>query len=115
ENAEYIYRKKQLGGIDRRVRFLSKRIPALRVIETAPTDRTAIFFGAQVTVERGDTREQARYRVVGPDETDAVRGYISIDSPLARALLAKREGDEVTAQLPGGPATFEILDVAYEN
>lgn len=113
ENAEYTYRKKQLGGIDRRVRFLSKRIPALRVVDTMPTDRTAIFFGAEVTVERGDTGERARYRVVGPDETDAVRGYISIDSPLARALLRKHTGDEVVAQLPGGPVTFEVIDVAY--
>jgi len=115
ENAEYIYRKKQLGGIDRRVRFLSKRIPALRVIEIAPTDRSAIFFGARVTVERADTRERSDYRVVGPDETDAALGYISIDSPLARALLGKHEGDEVVAQLPGGPAGFEVLRVSYES
>lgn len=115
ENAEYIYRKKQLGGIDRRVRFLSKRIPALRVVETAPTDRSAIFFGARITVERSDNGERAVYRVVGPDETDAVRGYISIDSPLARALLTKHKGDAVVAQLPGGPASFEVMDVTYES
>ena len=115
ENAEYIYRKKQLGGIDRRVRFLSRRIPALRVVETNPTDRAAIFFGARITVQRGDTGERACYRVVGPDETDAVRGYISIDSPLARALLTKHRGDEVVAQLPGGPVSFEVLDVTYDS
>ncbi len=114
ENAEYIYRKKQLGGIDRRVRFLGKRIPELRVVETVPTDRTAIFFGAQVTVARGDTGERAHYRVVGPDETDAARGYISIDSPLARALLGKRANDEVTAGLPDGPVTFGVVGVDYD-
>ena len=113
ENAEYIYRKKQLGGIDRRVRFLSNRIPVLRVVETPPTDRCAIFFGAQITVERGDNGERAHYRVVGPDETDALRGYISIDSPLARALLKKRSGDEAIAQLPDGPVSFQVLAVAY--
>ncbi len=114
ENAEYIYRKKQLGGIDRRVRFLSKRIPALRVIEAPPTDRTAVFFGARISVERGDNGERADYRIVGPDETDAPRGYISIDSPLARALLKRRAGDEISALLPGGAVSFEVLTVSYD-
>ncbi|KAF1701289.1 transcription elongation factor GreB [Pseudoxanthomonas suwonensis] len=113
ENAEYTYRKKQLAGIDRRVRYLSKRLPALRVVETAPSDPEAVFFGAWVEVERLDTGEVARYRIVGPDETDAAQGHISIDSPLARALLKKRIDDEVDVQLPGGPARFVVVDVAY--
>src|SRR5690606_18042596 len=113
ENAEYTYRKKQLGGIDRRVRYLSKRLPALRVVESAPSDPEAVFFGARVELERVDTGETSRYRIVGPDETDATLGHISIDSPLARALLKKRIDDEVEAQLPGGPARFFIVDVAY--
>src|SRR5690606_26178522 len=89
ENAEYTYRKKQLGGIDRRVRYLSRRLPALRVVESAPSDPEAVFFGARVELERVDTGETSRYRIVGPDETDATLGHISIDSPLARALLKK--------------------------
>ncbi len=115
ENAEYLYRKKQLYAIDRRVRFLGKRIPALRVVETRPTDPEAIFFGATVTVRRLDTRDEPVYRLVGPDETDAPLGRISIDSPLARALLKRRAGDTVTAELPAGPVAFEVLAVAYHS
>jgi len=113
ENAEYTYRKKQLGEIDRRVRYLGKRLEALRVVDTVPTDRDAVYFGATVEVERLDTGEAARYRVVGPDETDAALGHISIDSPLARAMLKKRLDDEFEAQLPGGPARFVIVAVDY--
>jgi transcription elongation factor GreB len=113
ENAEYTYRKKQLGEIDRRVRYLSKRIPELKVVEQAPADPQAVFFGAWVELERVDTGEEACYRIVGPDETDAARGWISIDSPLARALLKKREDDEIDVQLPGGPARFAIVQVRY--
>ena len=113
ENAEYTYRKKQLGGIDRRVRYLSKRLEALRVVDTAPSDPGAVFFGAQVELEHAVTGETARYRIVGPDETDAKRGWISIDSPLARAMLKKRIDDEFEVQLPAGPARFFVIDVRY--
>jgi transcription elongation factor GreB len=113
ENAEYTYRKKQLGEIDRRVRYLSKRLPALRVVETAPTDREAVFFGAEVEVENVDNGDDATYRIVGPDETDAQRGWISIDAPLARAMLKKRVDDEFEAQLPGGAVRFAIVGVRY--
>lgn len=113
ENAEYTYRKKQLGEIDRRVRYLSKRLEALRVVDAAPSDRDAVFFGASVEVEDTATGELACYRIVGPDETDAKRGWISIDSPLARAMLKKRVDDEFDAALPGGVARFAIVDVRY--
>ena len=113
ENAEYIYRKKQLGEIDRRARYLSKRIPSLKVAESGPTDRNAVFFGATVTLENEATGEMVVYRIVGPDETDAKLGLISIDSPLARALLKKRVDDEIEVQLPGGLRRFAILDVSY--
>jgi len=83
ENAEYTYRKKQLGEIDRRVRYLSKRLEALRVVAGPPSDPQAVFFGALVELEDLQTGQTARYRVVGPDETDAALGHISIDSPLA--------------------------------
>ncbi|MGO4259295.1 transcription elongation factor GreB [Lysobacter sp. TAB13] len=113
ENAEYIYRKKQLGEIDRRVRYLSKRLPLLRVIETTPTDPQSVFFGAWIEVENVADGELARYRIVGPDETDAKLGYISIDSPLARAMLKRRVDDEFEAMLPGGMARFAIVAVSY--
>lgn len=113
ENAEYHYRKKQLGEIDRRVRYLSKRLEALKVVEQAPTDRSAIYFGACFEVEDLDSGEIARYRVVGPDETDAMLGLISVDSPLARAVLKKRIGDQIEAPLPGGMARFVVLEVTY--
>ena len=113
ENAEYTYRKKQLGEIDRRVRYLSKRLQALRVVDTAPSDRDAVFFGAEVEVENIANGETANYRIVGPDETDAQRGWISIDAPLARAMLKKRVDDEFEAQLPSGLVRFMIVEVRY--
>ena len=113
ENAEYTYRKKQLGEIDRRVRYLSKRLETLRVVDTAPTDRDAVFFGANVEVENLASGEVTRYRIVGPDETDAKLGWISIDSPLARAMLKKHVDDEFEAMLPTGVAQFAIVAVDY--
>ena len=113
ENAEYIYRKKQLGEIDRRARYLSKRIPSLKVAEGASSDRGLVFFGARIELENVDTGETLRYRIVGPDETDAKLGWISIDSPLARAALKKRVDDEFTAELPDGPTQFVVLAVDY--
>jgi len=113
ENAEYTYRKKQLGEIDRRVRYLSKRLESLKVVEQRPTDPGAIYFGAWFRVENVESGETARYRIVGPDETDAGRGFISIDSPFARAALKKRVDDEFEAPLPGGAARFAVVEVQY--
>lgn len=113
ENAEYTYRKKQLGEIDRRVRYLSKRLPSLKVVETVPTDPDAVYFGADVEIEHIASGNCQCYRIVGPDETDAKLGWISIDSPLARAMLKKRRDDEFEAQLPDGPQRFVIVDVRY--
>jgi len=113
ENAEYTYRKKQLAGIDRRVRYLSKRVPSLKVVEAAPADPDAVFFGAVVELEDVESGDLARYRIVGPDETDARQGWISIDSPLARAMLKKRLDDEFEAELPGGRRHFVITHVTY--
>jgi transcription elongation factor GreB len=113
ENAEYTYRKKQLAEIDRRVRYLGKRLPALKVVETRPADPVSVYFGAQVTLENLESGDIVCYRIVGPDETDARAGLISVDSPLAKALLRKRLDDEVEALLPGGPARFLILEVGY--
>jgi transcription elongation factor GreB len=113
ENAEYTYRKKQLGEIDRRVRYLSKRIEQLKVVDQTPTDITAIYFGAWCELEDCVSAETMRYRIVGPDETDAKRGWISIDSPMARAILKKRVDDEFEVQLPTGLTKFYILRVQY--
>jgi transcription elongation factor GreB len=112
ENAEYIYRKKELREIDRRVRYLQQRIPDLKVVDTTPAEATRVFFGAFVEIAdaQGETKT---YRIVGPDETDAAAGCISVDSPLARALLKRAEGEVVTAQLPGGEAEIEIVKVRY--
>ncbi len=115
ENAEYTYRKKQLGGIDRRVRYLGKRLESLRVIDAPPTDRGAVFFGAMVELEDAASGAAMRYRIVGPDETDAARGDISIDSPLARALLKKRVDDEFEAELPSGRVRYVVVEVRYEG
>ena len=113
ENAEYTYRKKQLGEIDRRVRYLSKRIPSLKVAEGAPADRDTVFFGALIELENVQSGETVRYRIVGPDETDAKLGWISIDSPLARAVLKKKLDDEFEAELPGGHTRFAVIAVEY--
>ncbi|MDF4003327.1 transcription elongation factor GreB [Luteibacter sp. PPL552] len=113
ENAEYIYRKKQLGEIDRRARYLSKRIPQLKVVEATPAQRDAVFFGATMALENIDTGDIVRYRIVGPDETDARLGWISIDSPLARAVLKKKVDDEFEAELPGGRTRFAVIAVDY--
>ncbi len=111
ENAEYIYRKKELGGIDRRIRYLQKRTPNLKVVRTVPA-ADKVFFGAWVTLVRDDD-EELTYRIVGPDETDARRGFISLDSPLARALLGKPLDAEIGLDLDGTKRTFEILTIRY--
>jgi len=95
------------------VRYLGKRLQALKVVDTVPSDPDAVFFGATVELERIDDGTLARYRIVGPDETDAKLGHISIDSPLARAMLKKRVDDEFEAELPGGLARYAIVAVTY--
>jgi transcription elongation factor GreB len=111
ENAEYTYRKKQLAEIDRRVRYLSRRLDEATVVRAPPADREKVFFGATVTLARDDT--PVRYRIVGADEIDAARGYISIDSPLARALLGRRAGDTVEVDLPDGRERLQLVAVEY--
>jgi transcription elongation factor GreB len=112
ENAEYIYGKKQLREIDRRIRFLQKRLDALVIVDRAPTDTARIYFGAWVRLET-DRGEAVEYRIVGPDEFDLEKGLISIDSPLARALLKKTTDDEITLALPRGRTFYTVLEVRY--
>ena len=113
ENAEYIYRKKELGGLDRRIRYLQKRLPNLNVVRESPND-DAIYFGAIVEVcdEAGDIHS---YRIVGPDETDAKTSAISMDSPLAKALLAKRIDDEVVFRAKDKTTTMNVVSIRYRQ
>lgn len=113
ENAEYIYGKKQLREIDRRVRFLSKRLDELTVVDRLPEDTSRVFFGAWVSIEN-EAGASHRYRLVGPDEFDLSRGLLSVDSPMARALLGKRLDDEVTIRTPEGVSEVVITDIHYE-
>ena len=113
ENAEYIYRKKELREIDRRIRYLQKRLPELTVVSDTPVDVTRVFFGAWVTLE--DNAGKAReYRIVGPDELDTEKGYISLDSPLARSLIRRAISDEISVGTPGGTARYCIVAVRYD-
>ena len=112
ENAEYIYGKKQLRQIDSRLRFLTKRLDELVVVDRMPGDTSKVFFGAWVDIEDEDGNLH-RYRIVGPDETDAERNFISIDSPMARALLRRTEGDEVEVHRPNGTAVFVVMSIRY--
>ena len=114
ENAEYIYRKKELREIDRKLRYLQTRLPELKVVERPPSDPSRVFFGAWVELEDEEGAPRS-YRIVGGDETDARRGWISVDSPLARVLLKKQEGEAVVAQLPGGEVRLAIVSVRYRE
>jgi transcription elongation factor GreB len=113
ENAEYIYGKKQLREIDRRVRYLSKRLEHIKVVDRVPDDTSRIFFGAWVTLADEDD-QQRRYRIVGADEIDSAKGYISIDAPLARQLLKKQVGDEVIIERPDqNELWLEVIAIDY--
>ena len=112
ENAEYIYRKKELGGIDRRIRYLQKRLPNLEIVRhTASPGR--VFFGARVTLASVDV-DNVRYRLVGEDEADPSKGDINIDSPLAKALLKKSVGDDVALTIDGEKRSAVIEAIDYE-
>lgn len=113
ENAEYTYGKKQLREIDRRIRFLSKRLDDMVVVDRLPDDQSRVFFGAWVRLEDDDGKELT-LRIVGPDEIDPARNWISIDSPMARALLKKTVDDEVRVQLPKGEARYFITEIRYQ-
>jgi transcription elongation factor GreB len=111
ENAEYIYRKKELGGLDYRIRYLQKRLPDLNVVREAP-NTDAIYFGA--TVEVSDANGESKtYRIVGADEADAKTSSISIDSPLARALLGKRVDDELVLKTPEKTTDLSVVSIKY--
>ena len=112
ENAEYIYRKKQLREMDRRIRYLQKRLPVLKVVENPPKGTDQVFFGAWVTLENG-AGDETVYRIVGADEFDPKRNWISVDSPMARALLKRRVDEEISVDTPGGRVELLILEISY--
>jgi len=112
ENAEYIYRKKELREIDYRIRYLQKRLPDLTVVDRPPPNPLQIFFGAWIELE-DDEGSIMTYRIVGPDELNPQKGYISVDSPIARGLLKKHADDEVNILTPQGEINYLILHVKY--
>ena len=113
ENGDYIYGKRRLREIDSRVRFLNKRLEEVEIVERIPEDRSKIFFGAWVTLE-DEAGEEQRWRVVGPDEFDLAHSKLSMDSPLARALLGKRLDDEVRVQSPAGEQIYCVTNISYQ-
>lgn len=114
ENAEYIYRKKELAGIDRRIRYLQKRLPDLTIVDAAPSNPDQIYFGAYVTLE-DEAGEEHQYRIVGPDEFEPEKGWISMDSPMAKALMKKTFDDEVSVPTPKGEHTYFVIDIRYSD
>jgi transcription elongation factor GreB len=114
ENAEYIYGKKRLREIDHRVRYLSKRLEAFTVVSQPPSNQSRVYFGAYIKLENNDGVVN-QYRIVGPDELDPRKGYISIDGPLARALLGKEIDDEVEIESPAGTSSYVILGIRYDS
>ncbi|MGL4979301.1 MAG: transcription elongation factor GreB [Plesiomonas sp.] len=112
ENAEYIYGKKRLREIDRRVRFLSKRLDILKIIDPSPQQEGKVFFGAWVTLENEQGVESC-YRIVGADEFDPAKNWISINSPVARALIGKVVDDEIVVETPSGCVCYLVLGIRY--
>jgi len=112
ENAEYIYRKKELREIDRRIHYLQKRLPSLTVVAEKPGNQKQVFFGAWVTLENM-VGEELTYRIVGADEIDTSGGLISIDSPLARALLKKTLDDEIVIGVGEQQTRYYLIDIRY--
>ena len=113
ENADYIYGKKKLREIDRRLRFLAKRIDSAEVVDPQKMDSEKIQFGATVVLENQNDESTKRYSIVGVDELDPARGYISWKSPVAKALIGKECGDEVIIKTPRGEIDYEVLSVEY--
>ncbi len=114
ENGDYIYGKKRLREIDSRVRFLTKRLDELKIVDRIPEDKDKIFFGAYVTIEDEEGNENT-YRIVGPDEFNLRENKLSMDSPLAKSLLGKRLDDEFEFTSPEKTQHFVVVDIRYEH
>ncbi len=114
ENGDYIYGKRRLREIDSRVRFLTKRLEALTIVDRLPDDKNKVFFGAWVTLEDDEGNEKT-YRIVGPDEFDLNQQKLSMDSPLAKAMLGKRLDDEIVLKKPDSEEIFYIVKIEYKS
>jgi transcription elongation factor GreB len=114
ENAEYIYGKKQLREIDRRVRYLRRRLATVKVVSEPPADTTRIFFGAWFELE-STNGEREMFRLVGADECDAGSNHVSVDSPLGRAVLGKPVAAELSVQVPAGESNYRVIRIAYDK
>ncbi len=114
ENAEYQYRRKQLAEIDRRIRYLKKRLPSLKIVNEMPNDTRKIFFGAYVTLINEDG-SKFNYRIVGADEIGTKQSYITLDSPMASSLLGKQVDDKVKVTAPSGTHEYDIIKIYYEH
>ncbi|WP_439133469.1 transcription elongation factor GreB [Pseudomaricurvus sp.] len=114
ENGDYIYGKRRLREIDSRVRFLTKRLDELTVVDRIPDDREKVFFGAYVTLA-DDNGDEITYQIVGPDEFNVKEGKLSMDAPLARQLLGKRLDDEIVLRLPEGEQRYDLVDIHYQE
>ena len=114
ENAEYIYRKKELREIDRRIRYLQKRLPDLIIVKQLPDDLDTVYFAAWVTLE-DEHGHSVNYRIVGADEIDPAKNYISADSPMAKALLKRHPDDIVMVHTPLGTIQYTIIDINYQQ
>ncbi|MEG3116452.1 transcription elongation factor GreB [Salinicola sp. 4072] len=114
ENADYTYNKKELNRVIARIRYLRKRLDELQVVDRLPADTGKVYFGAYVTLE-DDEGEELSIRLVGHDETDTDKHWISVDAPLARALLGKGLDDDVVVAAPGGEIHYIVTDIAYSD
>ena len=112
ENAEYIYRKKELRELDRRIGYLQRRMPKLKIVESVPADTSKVFFGAYVTLADEDG-EETLYRIVGTDEADAANGWVSVDSPIAKAVLGKSVDDEVVVRTGDERKHYDLVEIEY--
>lgn len=110
ENAEYQYSKQRLAAIDRRLRFLGNRLEVLTIVDEKPPEDGRVYFGSWVTLEDEDGETQT-YRIVGPDEIDAEKKWISMESPVGKTLLSREVGDEITLRRPKGEVCCEIVEV----
>lgn len=114
ENGDYIYGKRRLREIDRRVRYLRRRLDEVTIVDRSPADRSRVYFGAWITLE-DEAGEEHTWRIVGADEIDATRGYISIDSPVARKAVGKSLDDDIEIVVGGQSRSYVITDIRYEN
>ncbi len=115
ENGDYIYGKKRLREIDSRVRYLTKRLDQMTVVDQPPEDTSKIFFAAYVTLEKDSDGEELEYQIVGPDEFNVKEGKLSMDSPLARAMLGKSMDDEIRVKTPEGWENYFVINIRYDT